>query len=247
MRRLKDAKGPLANFLASGLLCLKEKLGPILWQLPPQLKFDAARLREFFELLPRDTAELARLAEQHDSWMDGRAALDPDALRPVRHAVEFRHESFLTGEFISLLREFNVAMVVADADSKFPTAEDITADWVYVRLHGEREGHESGYTAKEIAAWAKKIETWRAGGEPEPAKGRRVAEPMPASAAPKDGRDMFVFFDNTEEKELSPVNARAMAEKLGVGPGESPEDVMKELGTSKPAKKKVERKKKASP
>jgi uncharacterized protein YecE (DUF72 family) len=157
MRRLRDARAPLANFLASGLLRLREKLGPILWQFPPFLPFKADRFREFLELLPHDTVALASLARSHDRWMKGRVALEPDARRPVRHAVEVRHESFLTDEFMAMLREHHVAFVAADVAGRFPTSEDVTADWVYVRLHGSRRMYVSGYTSREIQAWAAKV------------------------------------------------------------------------------------------
>lgn len=239
-QRLKEPRGPLANFFASGPLCLKEKLGPFLWQLPPNLPFDAGRVRAFLELLPHDTFALTRLAENHDAWMSDKAHLEPDAKRAVRHAMEFRHESFLCEEFVGLLREFNIALVVADAASKFPTAEDVTADWVYVRLHGAREMYKGGYRPEEIEAWAKKIETWRAGGEP--AEARRIAGPGEKKS---DERDVYVFFDNTAEKEYSPLNARSMAERLGVVSKATPEAVMQELGVSAKTARGGEKKKSA--
>src|ERR1051325_9085225 len=91
MKRLKDVETPLANFFASGVLLLREKLGPILWQLPPSFRFDTARLEEFFELLPRDTGAAATLAGKHDRRMKGRAATKADARRPLCHALEVRH------------------------------------------------------------------------------------------------------------------------------------------------------------
>lgn len=226
-RRLKDVAAPLSNFCASGPLALREKLGPVLWQFPPFMRFDAGRFRAFFELLPRDTAEMARLAENHEPWMKGRAETEADAKRPVRHAVEFRHESFMTEEFVELLREFNVAMVVADAASKFPTAEDVTADWVYVRLHGSRQLYVSGYSPEEIARWAEKIRAWMDGGEP--AKARRISG-SPGPKAPAGGREVYVFFDNTDVKQRAPIDARAMAEQLGAGPAATPEAIFDELG-----------------
>jgi len=224
MRKLKNIAGPLANFCASGPLCLREKLGPILWQFPPFLPFDAGRFRAFFELLPRATSDMARLARKHDAWMKGRVHVEADGVRPVRHAVEFRHESFLNEEFVRLLREFNIALVVADVASRFPTAQDVTADWVYVRLHGSRRLYVSGYTPREIEAWANRIEAWHDGGEPDDA--RRIDGPAPRRMG---GRDVFVFFDNTDVKLRAPVDARRMAKRLGVGPAGTPRQVMKEL------------------
>lgn len=234
LRRLKDVRQPLANFLASGLLNLRDKLGPILWQFPPNMKFDEDRFRAFFEMLPHDTHSLARLAEERDEFLEDRAAVEPDAKRPVRHAVEFRHESFLTPRFTDLLREHNVALVVADAASKYPTAEDVTADWVYVRLHGSRTMYQSGYTPEEIDAWAGKVRAWNDGGEPRDA--RRIDEATEAKPR-KRGRDVFVFFDNTDVKLRAPIDARRMAETLGVGPTASVDDVMDELQGDAPRRR----------
>jgi uncharacterized protein YecE (DUF72 family) len=236
-RRLKEPRQLLANFFASGLLCLKEKFGPILWQLPHNMKFDEERLKAFLELLPHDTKALARLAKEHDLKDEASVHLEPDAKRPVRHAVEFRHESFMTDRFVDLLKEHNVAVVIADADSKFPSTEDVTADWVYVRLHGERVGHESGYAPEEIGAWAKKIETWRKGKEP--AGARRLGEKAPPA---EDGRDVFVFFNNTQNKLLSPVNARQMVKELGLGMDDTDEQIMRDLGGEPPDGKKPPKK-----
>ncbi|MGH7132133.1 MAG: DUF72 domain-containing protein [Phycisphaerales bacterium] len=224
-RRLKEPLQPLANFFASGVLGLREKLGAILWQLPPNMIFDKDRVAEFLDLLPHDTTELVRLAKKHDSFVEGHVELETDAKRPVRHAVEFRHESFMTEPFVDLLRKHNVAMVIADAASKFPTAEDVTADWIYVRLHGARELDETGYTPREIAGWAGKIRAWSKGGEPPDP--RRIGGKAPAA---KSGRDVYTFFDNTAVKLRSPVDARRMVEELGAGPSESIEQVLNELG-----------------
>lgn len=225
MRKLREPRQPLANFFASGLLALREKLGPILWQFPQFLPFDDDRFKEFFDLLPHDTVEMSRFAKEHDSFMDGRALVEADAKRPVRHAVEFRHKSFLTDRFTNLLREHNIALVVADVAGKFPTAEDVTADWVYVRLHGARKLYQSGYTPREIEAWAAKVRAWQKGSEP--ADARRIGgKAKPA----KGGRDVYVFFDNTDVKLRAPVDARRMAKALGIGPGEAPARVLRELG-----------------
>src|SRR5690606_19030128 len=92
IRRLRDVRAPLANFLASGILALREKLGPILWQFPPTMRYDPALFDDFLAMLPRDTAEAGALAEEHDPFLKGRVLVEPDARRPMRHAVEFRHE-----------------------------------------------------------------------------------------------------------------------------------------------------------
>jgi uncharacterized protein YecE (DUF72 family) len=225
MKKLRDCETPLANFFASGPLRLRDKLGPVLWQFPPHLGFDEERFRRFFEMLPRDTLEAARLARRHDSRMKGRSCLDADACRPVRHAVEFRHDSFLTESFVALLREHGIAMVVADVAGRFPVAHDVTSDWVYVRLHGARRLYVSGYMPREIETWAQRVEAWRAGGEP--ADALRISRP--ARPAPR-GRDVYVFFDNTDVKLRAPVDARRMAQRLGVAPPGTPRQVMRALG-----------------
>jgi uncharacterized protein YecE (DUF72 family) len=231
MRRLREPLEPLANYLASGVLCLKEKLGPILWQFPRTVAFDEDRFKAFFDLLPRDTAELARVAKHHAPFLKKRSHLEPDARRPVRHAVEFRHESFLTDRFTDLLCRHNVALVVADVASKYPTAEDVTADWVYVRLHGSRQLYASDYTPREIDGWAKKVRTWHQGGEPEGS--RRIGEKAKRANA---GRDVYVFCDNTDVKLRAPVDARRMAVALGVGLGETARQVLDGLSVKPKAK-----------
>lgn len=225
LRRLKEPQQGLANYFASGMLALREKLGPILWQFPPNMKFDEDRFAEFFDLLPRDTEALAKLGSEHDSALKGEAYLEVDQNRPVRHAVEFRHESFLSERFTTLLRKHNISLVIADVAGKFPTAEDVTADWVYVRLHGSRVLYSSGYSPKEIGAWAGKIRKWHQGGEPEDA--RRIGVPAKVR---KQGRDVFVFFDNTDVKQRAPVDAWKMAKELGIADGKTPKQVLKELG-----------------
>ena len=118
------------------LLNLREKLGPILWQLPPSFQYDRDRLAAFFDLLPRDTAAAAGVAENHDSRLDGRSVVEARHAAPLRHCLEVRHKSFETQEFVSLLREHDIGLVVADTVGKWPFMEDVTSDFVYVRLHG---------------------------------------------------------------------------------------------------------------
>src|SRR5205814_1703649 len=85
MKRLRNVEVPLANFFASGLLCLKEKLGPILWQLPPTFVFDEQRLADFFDLLPRMTTAAAALAKQHDQRLAGRVCAQATATKISRY------------------------------------------------------------------------------------------------------------------------------------------------------------------
>ncbi|HTK78520.1 MAG TPA: DUF72 domain-containing protein [Gemmataceae bacterium] len=233
MRKLREPRQPLANFLASRVLCLREKLGPIFWQFPPVLPFVEDRFKEFFDLLPHDTVELSRVARNHSTFLKKRVELEPDAKRPVRHAIEFRHESFLTDRFIDLLRRYNLALVVADVASKFPTAEDVTADWVYVRLHGSRQLYASGYSPREIAAWAAKVRAWSRGTEP--ADARRIGG---RAATAKGGRDVYVFFDNTDVKLRAPVDARRMANELRIGPRETTRRTLAALAVKPKARRK---------
>lgn len=230
MLKLKNPRQALANYFASGMLSLREKLGPFLWQFPAAMPFHEDRFTQFFELLPRDTTELARLGTEHNALLKGRVFLEPDAKRAVRHAVELRHDAFLCDRFVALLRKHNIALVVADVASKFPTAEDVTADLVYVRLHGSRQLYASGYTPREIEAWAAKVRAWHEGSEP--ANARRICGK--ARPAPK-GRDVFVFFDNTDVKLRAPADARRMARLLGIGPRETVGRVATELGVKRNA------------
>src|SRR4029434_2200076 len=166
MRRLIDIEAPLANFFASGLFNLREKLGPILWQFPPNFRYEPDRVERFFELLPRDTAQALALARHRDERMKGRVRLAIDRNRPLRHAIEVRHESFLVESFVTLLRRHHIALVVADTAGKWPYREDITADFVYVRLHGDKKIYASGYSDSALGRWASRMRAWSVGAEP---------------------------------------------------------------------------------
>lgn len=208
IKRLKNINVPLANFFASGVLCLREKLGPILWQLPPSFRFDPDKLSAFFELLPRNTKDAAKLARRHDDKVDGRAWTKTDRNRRLRHALEVRHNSFVTEEFIKLLRKYNIALVVADTAGKWPFLEDVTSDFVYVRLHGDSELYVSGYTDAALKTWARKVRIWSKGGTPRGA--RRASRGNPKKRA---SRDVFVYFDN-DAKVRAPVDAMSLAHQL---------------------------------
>jgi len=127
MKKLKDVETPVANFFASDVLALEQKLGPVLWQLPPSLGFNQERLRTFFDLLPRTTAHAARLAERHDERMENRAWTSTEVDRPLRHVLEVRHDSFRTPEFAKLLREHDIGLVVADTAGRWPQFDEVTA------------------------------------------------------------------------------------------------------------------------
>ncbi|MGB8168648.1 MAG: DUF72 domain-containing protein [Chthoniobacteraceae bacterium] len=216
LKRLKDVEVPLANFLASGVLRLREKLGPILWQLPPQFSFDPTRLEAFFRLLPRTTSAAAALAREHDERLAGRAWTRIDRDRPLRHALEVRHPSFVTPEFIVLLRAHDIALVVADTAGKWPFMEDVTSDFLYLRLHGAEELYVSGYTTEALAGWEKKIRAWSRGETPADA---RLIGPRPKRRS--GPRDVFVYFDN-DVKVRAPFDAMTLAHNLDLGPAPGP-------------------------
>jgi uncharacterized protein YecE (DUF72 family) len=208
-KKLRDCATPLANFFASGVLALHGKLGPILWQLPPQLAFDAQRLEDFFGLLPRTTAQAARLAEKHDSRLKHPAFVAIQDDRPIRHAIEVRHETYRDPAFVRLLRKHAIASCVADTAGKWPYFEDVTADFVYVRLHGAEELYVSGYDAPALDVWAERIAAWRDGKPPK-------SPATVTTAPPRRRREVFVYFDN-DVKVRAPYDAMNLAARLGQG------------------------------
>jgi uncharacterized protein YecE (DUF72 family) len=218
LRRLKDVEIPIANFLASGVLALNEKLGPFLWQFPPNMKFDAGRFAAFFALLPRDTAAALALARRHDAKTAGRAHLAIDRNRRLRHAVEIRNETFVDPAFVALARRHRVALVVADTAGKWPYREDVTSDFLYLRLHGAEELYASGYTGPALDRWAERIRAWATGGEPVDA--HRIVDRPPARRA---SRDVYCYFDN-DIKVRAPYDAQELMRRLDVrwSPPESP-------------------------
>jgi uncharacterized protein YecE (DUF72 family) len=192
LKRLNDVDVALANFFASGVLALRDKLGPILWQLPERHAFDAVQLEAFFELLPRTTSQALELAGKHDARLDDRDWLQHQPERPLRYALEARHPEFVGDNVAALLRSHDIAFVVADTAGTWPQNRDVTSDFVYVRLHGAEELYSSGYTDRSLDIWAKDIHHW-----------------MDA------GRDVYVYFDN-DMKVHAPIDAVSLAERLGV-------------------------------
>jgi uncharacterized protein YecE (DUF72 family) len=196
MKKLVDVDVPLANFFASGVLSLGERLGPFLWQLPPNLGFHPDRLAAFFDLLPRRTTAAAELAARlHEP---ARLKEGPDTAAPVdaplRHVLEVRHTTFRTPQFCELLKAHDIGMVVADSAGTWPMFDEVTSDLVYVRLHGDEELYASGYSAVALDRWAEKIRGWDAA-----------------------GLDVLVYFDN-DIKVHAPFDAIALLERLGLAP-----------------------------
>ena len=210
VKRLRDIDAPLANFLASGLFELGARLGPILWQCPPSQRFDPALFDDFLGALPRDTDQAAARARRHDHRLKHGASVTPDRRRRLRHALEIRHESFICEDFIALLRRHRVALVVADTAGRWPYLEDVTADFVYLRLHGDQALYTSGYGDAALERWAARIRAWSRGGEP--ADAVRASDRPPPQRA---GRDVYCYFDN-DAKVHAPFDARELMRKLGL-------------------------------
>ncbi|HQZ11655.1 MAG TPA: DUF72 domain-containing protein [Devosia sp.] len=203
IKRLKDVELPLANFFASGVLALGERLGPFVWQLPGNARYDPARMETFLKLLPKTPDDLLALAGRHDE-KTANPYLDLTGIEQVRHAIEVRHTSFAEPAFIDMLRAHNVALVVADT-AEWPTI-DPTADFIYCRLQGAPGSDH--YTEADLDAWAERIRLW-ASGQP------MTSGPFitTAETGPKP-RDVFAHFVSTDKKN-APKNAMRLAEKLG--------------------------------
>jgi len=167
MKRLADCAEALETFFGSGVYELGHKLGPVLWQLPENFRYDGERLASFFGMLPRST---------------------PDG-RPVRHALEFRSQTFAQQETYDLLREHDVACVLADTAGRWPKVDEDTADFRYVRLHGDKELYASGYSPKALDEWAARVSGWAT------------------------TKDVFVYFDN-DAKGYAPHDAMQLIKRL---------------------------------
>jgi uncharacterized protein YecE (DUF72 family) len=195
MKKLRNVEAALANFLGSGVLCLGRSLGPILWQFPQNMPCDLARFEAFFEMLPRTAAAAAKFAVQHHS-----RALEDDALAErspktaLRYAVEIRNPACLDADFMALLRKQRIAWVIADTAGRFPYSEEVTTDFVYVRLHGDTQLYASGYRAPAITRWAERIARWSS-----------------------RGSDVYVYFDN-DGSAHAPHDAVALQAALAAKP-----------------------------
>jgi uncharacterized protein YecE (DUF72 family) len=207
MLKLTRVETPLANFFAQGVLRLENKLGPILWQLPPTFQCDLDRLENFFVQLPRTHQEAAHLARHHDQRLTGRSWLTVERDRPLRHALEIRHASFVSEQFITLLRKHRIGLVVADS-VEWPLLGDLTANFVYCRLHGSEQLYTSGYNQEAIEAWGRRIVDWASGKESGDLKKASHAKPPRASR-----RDVYVYFDN-DAKVRAPLDAMRLRETI---------------------------------
>ena len=207
IRKIENVEGALANFLAQGLLRFGKKLGPILWQFPPNFSIDLPRLESFFKLLPRTQEQAASYARQRDEWMANRSWVEVEEDQPLHHAVETRHKSFAVPEYVALLRENNIALVVADT-VKLPVMMDVTADIVYCRLHGSEKLYPNGYTEEAIDVWAHRVLAWSRGEEV--TDGTRIHPDL----GPKQGaRDVFVYFDD-DVKVRAPFDAMSLRKRI---------------------------------
>ncbi|HJP84721.1 MAG TPA: DUF72 domain-containing protein [Gemmatimonadaceae bacterium] len=197
--KLRRSEAALGNFFASGVLALGKLTGPILWQLPATYGFDAERMDAFMKLLPRNSPEAEEVAGWHDHRLKRGALIEARAPVKFRHAFEVRHPSYFNDEFYDILRRHKCAFVIADTAGRFPFAEEVTADFVYVRLHGSQQLYVSGYTDEELADWAERIHVWTSGDH----DGKR--------------RDVYVYFDN-DAKVHAPHDALRLTE-LVIGSG----------------------------
>jgi len=209
VRRLREVDKPLANFFASGVLELREKLGPLLWQFPPNLKYDHDLFDAFLSMLPRDSQSALSLARHHDHHLKHVDELSADRNRRLRHAIEIRHDSFRDPAFIRLLRRHRVALVISDAPTKWPKLQDVTAGFVYLRLHGDKVLYASGYTDAALDDWTRRIRAWMKGGQPRDARYRASGDRPSA----RKSRDVYCYFDN-DAKVKAPFDAVKLRDRL---------------------------------
>ncbi|MFW6331537.1 MAG: DUF72 domain-containing protein, partial [Gemmatimonadota bacterium] len=208
MKQLNDPEQALANFFAQGVLALGPKLGPVLWQFSERFRFRRDRMAAFLDLLPADQAAAARLARQHDERVKD-PATEARSRGPIRHAIEIRNETFLVPQFVAMLRERGVALVVSHSPGVYPLVEEPTADFMYLRLHGAERMYYGSYPDPQLDAWADRIAAWTRGEEP--ANAERITDrPAPTAGA----RDVYVYFDN-DQKTRAPFDARRLMERLG--------------------------------
>jgi uncharacterized protein YecE (DUF72 family) len=193
MKQLRDVEVALANFYASGVLALGHALGPTLWQLPERMRYEPQRLKDFLELLPATARAAGALASRHDDKVAD-PWTDPGADRPIRHALEVRHESFADPSLLGLLRDHRVALVVTHGGAEWPLLEELTTDFAYVRLHGAPDLYASGYSEDDLASWAAKVQGW------------------------SESADVYVYFDN-DANGRAPWDALRLRELVQSGLG----------------------------
>ena len=230
MLRFRDdsARPAMANFFASGVLALEEKLGPFLWQFPPNFPFDATRLERFLALLPRTIEDAIALAREHDARVKA-PWFGTKRRGALRHAVEVRHPSFCVEAFPEILRRHDASLVVSDSVAGWPYFEDMTARFVYIRLHGTQTLYSGAYAEPALDWWAERIRTWARGDEPSDAK--HVA----AKPAGKAARDVFCYFDNDQKVE-APFDAARLKERLSGDAAPARESVRsRRRGAARPA------------
>lgn len=189
IKRLKNCAEPLANFFASGPLAMGDRLGPFVWQLPPNLAFDPDSFSAFLELLPKDVETYLALAGKADGARQ-EPFLDASGVTRIRHAIEPRHPSFNSPEAHALFARHNIARVIADT-AEHPQRE-LTADFAYCRLQGPARADAAGYEDTDIADWARTMAGWR-----------------------DAGHDVYAYFVH-EDKLHAPQNAIALRKALGV-------------------------------
>ncbi|MCW2844961.1 MAG: hypothetical protein JWN22_2877, partial [Nocardioides sp.] len=199
-KRLVDTRAPLANFLASGVLSLGDRLGPLLWQLPATVQHDEQRLADFLALLPRTTGEAAALAAQHDDRIAEERVWRGEVVdRPLQHALEPRHPSFASERAQAQLADAGVAVVVAESAGRWPVLDQARGPFVYVRLHGETDLYTSRYSDLALDRWAERVRAWT-----------------------EEGRDVHVYFDN-DARGHAPHDALRLIGRLeGAAPGWTP-------------------------
>jgi len=206
-KRLQDIQTPLANFLASGILELGEKLGPILWQLPPNMQFDPDRLDRFLSSLPADSSEATGMAREHDDRVES-VSYGPEENHRMRHVLEIRHPSFFQPETATIAKRHGVALCFSHSE-EWPLSEQVTAGFAYIRLHGPGEIYASDYTDHDLEMWAERIEAWRDGEQPDDPELLSDLDPPQ-----RKERDVYVYFDNTASGH-APRNALHLREIIG--------------------------------
>lgn len=214
MKKLRDVEIPMANFFASGVLELADKLGPVLWQLPGRWRFQAERVRTFVTLLPPTTGDAAGLAARHDDRVR-EPATESHLDRPLHHVLEVRDPSFFVPELLEILEEGNVGFATSHS-SAWPYTEDVIGELAYLRLHGPGALYSSPYSEEGLARWAHLVTAWAAGADP--TDGPRISSRLPPR---EDGRDVFVYFDNDSGAHAPPdaLRLRQLVDDAGAPTG----------------------------